>query len=83
MREARELGDAGLVDVERVGVRQLEHAEADRLLAVEAQHDAVVLGAELDVADVVEADQRAVGARLESARACAWRSAFWSGRKRT
>ena len=52
------------VDVEGVGVGQLDDAEADRVVAVEAQHRRVVFAAELGAADVLEQHQRAVGRRL-------------------
>jgi hypothetical protein len=62
----RELVDApghALRDLERVGARRQEDADQRRRLAVEAAVELVVLAAELDARDLVEAHRRAVGAR--------------------
>src|SRR2546430_3994234 len=44
---------------------QHEHAEADGVVAVEAQQARVIFRAELGAADVLERDQRAVAAALQ------------------
>ena len=53
-REPFHLGGHGTLDVERVGGRQLDHAEADRFDALEAQLRGIGLGAELGAADVLQ-----------------------------
>ena len=53
------------IDLQRVRGRQLQHAEADRVARVEARRRGVALRAELGAADVVDADQRAVGRPLQ------------------
>ena len=54
-----------LLDLERVGARQLIDADAGRLLAVEAEKLAVGLRAEFDAADVAQARDLAVIAGLD------------------
>ena len=56
--EPVELGADPALDVERVGRRQLHHAEADGVDALEAQLRCVGFGAELHRADVLQPDER-------------------------
>ena len=65
VRQPLELGAHASFDVERVGGRQLDDAEADGVQPLEPELRAVGLGAELGAADVLEPDERAVGARLD------------------
>src|SRR5207245_1301463 len=56
----RQGGADRLRHLERIGGRLLDHAHRHRALAVEAGDDAVVLGAELGMADILEAHDVAV-----------------------
>ena len=46
---------------QKIGGGRDLHADIDRLLAVEAHFQFIILGAERDVGDVLQADHRAVG----------------------
>ena len=63
--EAIHLGDHALEHLDGIGRRQQRNADALRLEAEEAQVRRVGFGAELDAADVLDADQRAVRAGLD------------------
>ncbi len=65
LRQALELGEHAGVDVERVGRRQRDHADAHRIASLEAQHGRIVFRAELHPADIRHAHERPVGARLD------------------
>jgi hypothetical protein len=64
-RASGQLGDHRVADLEGVGGRELEHAQADAGPAVEQHRGAVALGAQLDPTDVAQADQLAVVAALD------------------
>ena len=64
LRQPIQLGVCRLSDFERIRGRELDDGDADGVLAVELQNRTVVLGAELDAADVLEPDERPVPSRL-------------------
>ncbi len=59
LRQARQLRKREGVHVERVGGRQRDHGEADRVTPLETEHRRVRLGAKLHPADILQANERA------------------------
>src|ERR1700676_423993 len=63
--KAIEFGKALAMNVERVGGGKLSNAEANRVAPVVIQIGAVVFGAKLGAANVLQTDKRAIGIALE------------------
>ena len=66
LAEAIEFGDAPAVNIESVGGGELGDGDADRVAAVVVEVGAVIFGAEFGMADVFQANERAVGVALEN-----------------
>ena len=63
--QAVEFGDALLVNVERVGGGKLSDRDTDRFAPVVIEVVGIVFGAEFGVADIFQANQRAIGIAFE------------------